>query len=110
MIAGTFVDRHRFATALFGLDAAFIGAHGLWGISVAFEHSTGIPPLIDVEKPLSLANFYGYLKWALATALFWMAWRLRQAPGFLALAGVTGLILLDDGFGLHEALAAPVAR
>jgi hypothetical protein len=68
------------------------------------------PTLVDVEKPLSLASFYGYLKWAVAAALFWMAWRFGRAPASLALAGVASLIFVDDAFGLHEALAMPAAQ
>lgn len=104
------VDKGRLAIMLFGLDAALIGVHGLWGLAVAFDHSAGIPALVDIEKRHSLANFFGYLKWAIAAAFFWMAWRFGRRPGSLALVGVTGLIFIDDSFGLHEALGGPAAQ
>lgn len=82
-------------------DLILIAVHVVAGI--VFER---IPHLLNIALDFSLAEIYGYGKWAAIVALLLAAFRRTRRPILISMALIFTLMLLDDSLQLHERIGS----
>lgn len=88
--------------ALAGVDLAFVALHLAWQGLEGMGLAGPIPPLFSTFGDVGLSERFNHAKWVGLILLLLLTWRRTRMAGFLALAGIFVLVLLDDALRLHE--------
>lgn len=92
----------RWLIVLVAVDLALVLFHLAWrGLQVA-DLLGPIPPQLSTFGDIGLAERFNHGKWLVLVTLLLLTWRQTRVAGFLALAGVFGLVLIDDALQVHE--------
>jgi len=88
--------------AFLAWDAIAIAIHTAYGLAVHGNPQLNWPDFFNIGRDWSAGELGNYVKWSLIVFALFLAYSRVRAPGYLALAVVFLICLLDDSLQFHE--------
>lgn len=90
------------------LDLALVAIHVGLRALVIVDAIPSVPPILSTFGDIGLAERFNHGKWILVIVMMVLTFSRTQAPLFLSIAVVFGLIFADDVFQVHEGGSAMI--